>query len=453
MPHACKFPLGRTQKTTAKPWTTELIKPVSEMVKYLDVEEVYTLFREKVMETRQKQSEKMHQQALNQLKDDLKTFNIANHMKTYKTSNFLNIKRVIYRSITLFVSALGQFNDCFYNNVNFAILEELNQKGVIDNATCHDLSFAVAIACHIRLYQYMRNRTQEDTVTNYSEKFFRSNTHNVFLAVATKEEFVKFFSTVLRLQMVMTDDEIHNINKYFDKSDVWPNVAAKYFMGLFDEAIYEGEKRLLRHSFQIFTDMIGYFHVGSAYVAKGDISGWVEFMKRFDQPINFNQLLYHQTRTESTTFYMQLLADLIEKQLEFFNRYDQLLDGTIFYIPVLNLKATVASIKKNHHKALRLNGKSFLTSKPFIGIEKRCTILGSISMLGAIKQFLCLHRPQQALHYSYELLEMLDLWLDMYGNIIFQQWLLYRCIAFSYKMFGHLQQALKYNNIAENFCR
>ena len=35
MPHACHFPLGRQQPTKLKPWKTELIKPVSEMLQYL----------------------------------------------------------------------------------------------------------------------------------------------------------------------------------------------------------------------------------------------------------------------------------------------------------------------------------------------------------------------------------------------------------------------------------
>ena len=35
MPHACKFPLGRQEPTKTKPWTTELIKPVSKMLAYL----------------------------------------------------------------------------------------------------------------------------------------------------------------------------------------------------------------------------------------------------------------------------------------------------------------------------------------------------------------------------------------------------------------------------------
>ena len=35
MPHACKFPLGRQQHTKNLQFSTELIKPVSEMLEYL----------------------------------------------------------------------------------------------------------------------------------------------------------------------------------------------------------------------------------------------------------------------------------------------------------------------------------------------------------------------------------------------------------------------------------
>ena len=38
MPHACKFLLGRTKQTAAKPFETELIKPVSKMLDYLSSE-------------------------------------------------------------------------------------------------------------------------------------------------------------------------------------------------------------------------------------------------------------------------------------------------------------------------------------------------------------------------------------------------------------------------------
>jgi len=167
----------------------------------------------------------------------------------------------------------------------------------------------------------MINRTQEDTVADYSENFFRSNTHNTFLAVATKEEFVKFFSTVLRLQMVITDDQIHYINKYFDKSDICPNVAAKYFMGLYDEAIYEGEKRLLEQGFQTFSDLCVKIHVFFAYRAKGDISGSADFIKCLNQAYVSKQLIHQPpSPNASNIFYIKLMTDLVEKQMEVENQ-------------------------------------------------------------------------------------------------------------------------------------
>ena len=39
MPHACKFPLGRRTETKEKPFSTELIKPIEEMLRYLTSEE------------------------------------------------------------------------------------------------------------------------------------------------------------------------------------------------------------------------------------------------------------------------------------------------------------------------------------------------------------------------------------------------------------------------------
>ena len=39
MPHACKFLLGKQTLTKTKPWKTELIKPVDEMLQYLQSEE------------------------------------------------------------------------------------------------------------------------------------------------------------------------------------------------------------------------------------------------------------------------------------------------------------------------------------------------------------------------------------------------------------------------------
>jgi len=117
---------------------------------------------------------------------------------------------------------------------------------------------------------------------------------------------------------------------------------------------------------------------------------------------------------------------------------------------ILSLDATIAALKHDHHKALSLFGKSILALKPFIGIDKCYTIMRSSLMLGAVDQFLRLHRPRQALHYSYELLEMLDPWLNLAENTLILQSLHNRINASCYKRLKYLQKASKYYNIAKN---
>ena len=84
----------------------------------------------------------------------------------------INIKRVIYRSVTLFVSDLGQLHSCSDTNINFDVLEKLLEIDVLDNRAFHDLSSAVAVACLTRLYQYMKIQAQDDSVSEYSPLFF-----------------------------------------------------------------------------------------------------------------------------------------------------------------------------------------------------------------------------------------------------------------------------------------
>jgi len=278
MPHACKFPLGRTKETKMKPWTTELIKPVSEMAEYLKIEidlqngyhladmltqtcfvagdeDIHETFCKKVNEIQQKQLNEVRQQQMKkQLEDDLENFNILNHLSIFKDRRSLNVKRVIYRSVTLFVTALGQLNNCFDKNTNFEILEDLRQRNIIDDITFHDLSCAVSFACHIRLYQYMRGNAQDDYISECSEDFFGSNKLNHFLAVVSKQEFVNFFSTVLRLQTMLADNETQNINLYFNKKTIWPSLAVKVFMKQYEEVIREGELYLCGQEEDIETD-------------------------------------------------------------------------------------------------------------------------------------------------------------------------------------------------------
>jgi len=88
------------------------------MVKYLDVEDlkngchlrdilttqtsfvvgdedVFEMFREKVNKSQHKQSDKVLQQAIKQLQEDLKNFTISKQMNMFEAKQSFNIKRLI----------------------------------------------------------------------------------------------------------------------------------------------------------------------------------------------------------------------------------------------------------------------------------------------------------------------------------------------------------------------
>ena len=189
MPHACKFPLGRQEPTKDKPWITELIKPVSEMLTHLSSEQdlrngyhlsdiltktcfvygeetVYDLFASVIHQFVTKCTpDEIIETIKQQVKEDLNKFSTRFrlvNLKIYGTE-FLNIKEVIYRSSTLFIAAFGRISHILSNSC-FDIIRKLAEKSIITENTKHKLLYALAIACQIRLTVYMREKCQRDHV-------------------------------------------------------------------------------------------------------------------------------------------------------------------------------------------------------------------------------------------------------------------------------------------------
>ena len=193
MPHASKFPLGRRQLTEQKPWMTELIKPVNDMLQYLRGKEslkngyhlndiltrtcfvyknkqVFNEFQQEVfryLET-EGQSESGQEFVKKQLIDDLQKFAARPTLAKLKPQQSFNIKQVFYRSITLFIMSLGRMY-----NINSPsccdILIGLVKKQQINETTKHNAMYAVALACEIRLKWYSMNRSQRDDVPSITE--------------------------------------------------------------------------------------------------------------------------------------------------------------------------------------------------------------------------------------------------------------------------------------------
>ena len=196
MMYACKFPLGRTQKTDDKPWSTELIKPVSEMANYLKLNEeikngyhladiltrtcfvsgnkcIYEDFQSLTQVVLQEDAAGYSKQIKLQLKEDMETYDAFNTINAVGTVVKWNIKRVIYRSTSLFVSGLGRLHSIEKYSC-FDIIDTLLRLGKLSSMSAQSLSFAIAVACETRLRVYMLKENQHDSI---GDRDFYTNEH------------------------------------------------------------------------------------------------------------------------------------------------------------------------------------------------------------------------------------------------------------------------------------
>ena len=104
-----------------------------------------------------------YKKILPQLEDDLNKFSLESNLTDFSATKKVNIKQVIYRSITLFISALGRSNNVLKHS-SFDIINELKGRKTIDEITAQNLSLAVAIACHVRMVHYASKKRQDDIV-------------------------------------------------------------------------------------------------------------------------------------------------------------------------------------------------------------------------------------------------------------------------------------------------
>ena len=182
LPWASKFPLGRLKTTTKKSWTTELIKTVPDMLKYLNEDEVikngyhlgdiltktcyiygdqslYNKFESEANVILNKQNKNIETEVLSQIKDDLETFSIRSVLSKISDDGKCNVKKDVYRVTTLFVAALGRLNKISKRSC-FEVIHELEKKQAIIKYARNKLSYAIALACEIRLKWYMKKNAK-----------------------------------------------------------------------------------------------------------------------------------------------------------------------------------------------------------------------------------------------------------------------------------------------------
>ena len=304
MLHACKFPLGRTRPTTDKPFTTELIKPVSEMAKYLQTDEdikngyhladiltrtcfvsgskrVYKEFKVLAQNVLDCDLEQNRNQVWRQLREDLHKYNAKKSLFSMGTSSKWNIKQVLYRSTTLFASALGRLH-CIDKPSCFDIIDELlTRKRVIVEEVAEKLSFAVAVACETRLKYYMSNCNQHDYIG--SRRFYRNENEisRQLCELIGEQSFGDYFLTAQRFQVVLRQRNFQNEEflKYFpDKK-----FATLFLLDLHDLIFAEWHKYIQDEDEYVHITVC--YYVAWAYIRKNEFVKALEIHNELEKCI------------------------------------------------------------------------------------------------------------------------------------------------------------------------
>ena len=241
MPHACKFPLGRTQHTKLKPFETELIKPVSKMLEYLSSEadlkngyhladiltktcfvfgnkDIYDQFAKGVQNHLTKQSKtEIIKDIQQQVKNDMDKFSTRFCLSKLNLQNKINIKQFVYRSTTIFISTLARLYNISAIS-SFDIIDNMEQINKISQNTAKKLKYAIAIASEIRLRVYIKMKSQDDVIdlnqNGGMESFLKivgvTTTINYFqIAYCLQNEIAKQFN--LTKLHFYTDPQLLNI--------------------------------------------------------------------------------------------------------------------------------------------------------------------------------------------------------------------------------------------------
>ena len=249
MPHACKFPLGKAK--TIKTSTTELIKPVNKMLEYLSCKDsfvndhhlsdilmqtcfvygddsLYQEFEKGIslhIESKSKQETFVDIEL--QLQNDLHAFANIIDIREIKRKGTFNVKKLFYRTSTLFITAFGRIFDIKSSSC-FDIINALGEKKQISDYAKQKLSFAVAIACKIRLSVYINAKSQHDYVQTCE------NGETVFddvFKIVDRQSIVSYFQITTSLHaevMILLKGRLHS--SQLDESIC--NIYIMYMLGM-----------------------------------------------------------------------------------------------------------------------------------------------------------------------------------------------------------------------------
>ena len=339
MPHACKFPLGRTKPTPDKPFPTELIKPVSEMLEYLGSEadlkngyhladiltktcfvfgnkRIFEKFENGVQNySSLKSNQQRIEEVSQQVKDDLENFSSRYCLAKLKSQTSINIKQLVYRSSTLFIAALGRIHNTSAKSCS-DVIDELTQSKVITRKTWEKLHYAIATACEFRLRVYTKYKSQCDHVSGFC---IESENVQKFLDIVGAPSTISYFQIAYCLQCEVAKQVNFQKRHYYSDPQLF-NIALGLAFGIdklkehfaedhsnkasklnefdFDECMEQLERVCDVDSAMVTTDLI------TDLMRMKDLANELYSQQLFEEALDFYQhfLVYYKnnSRNEAT---------------------------------------------------------------------------------------------------------------------------------------------------------
>jgi len=297
----------------------------------------------------------------------------------------------------------------------------------------------------------MTMQGQYDIVDEYSKNFFRSEKFDMFACIASKDEFAKFFETVLRLQSMLSVEQFQNINLFFSTKIIWPKLATSSFLGMYDDVIDVGEHQLQREDMYDHTAVL---YLAFAYLTKGLVNKFKKLM----QNDLFNPLFLPKYSTAIHIAYNRAVISAFKKicddalfKYNHIFEYDmkqqqfEIINNSKDILTFLQRLITHFSMKRYHETFSLLNKFILFFEQDFILTTRKCN--ANLKLLLELVVCRCLieaNHIEQALHRAFETLEL------CYQLNIPWQCLYFDLITGCYSKLGHIKQAKHYNKILQN---
>ena len=246
-------------------------------------ETIYQLFSNSVRAVLKATEEEQRTSILKQLEEDLDNLNMYVGLSAFIFNKNVNIKQIVYRGITLFISALGRYHDLNERSC-FEIIDELQRKKIISDFTAHKFSIAVAVACHIRLFYYLSKKQQDDKI--YKEGDFRGREKLKELTkIVSINTFVDCLQTAFLLQLLLIDEdlELNAFDSYYHRNITTIQMDVLNSLGLYHDTIRLGENTVLHQN-----DWQVIYHLGRAYMSLALYDRCLEMHQRMQSCVALN---------------------------------------------------------------------------------------------------------------------------------------------------------------------